>query len=75
MVHEEQLLNKVLFEILSENEKIPYTEEGLKFLESEIIKKLDIFPISYSVDIQDISEISFEDRSQRNMPRITLTLK
>ena len=74
-MNEEQLLNKLLFEILSENEKIPYTEEGFKFLESEIIKKLDIFPLSYNVDIQDISEISCEDRSQRNMPRITLTVK
>lgn len=74
-MNEEQLLNKVLFEILSENEKIPYTEEGLEFIQSEILKKLEITPLEYEIEIQDISELSAEDRSERKLPNIQLIVK
>lgn len=70
MVAEEDL-NSALRQVLNENEKIPYTQDGLDFLLSEVEKLIPKRELV--ITIQPLEEISAEDRAERKLPKITAT--
>ncbi len=70
MITEEDL-NAALRQVLKEHEKIPYTQDGLDFLLSEVEKLIPKREVVFS--IQPIEEISAEDRAERKLPKITAT--
>lgn len=71
MITKEEV-TRLLFEIIEENEKIPYTQAGYNFLIDELTKKLA--PVKYNIDIQPIEEMSVTDRAERKLPNITVSI-
>lgn len=70
-MYTEDELNSALHKVLNEHEKIPYTEEGLKFLLDEVEK---IIPKKETIfSIQSIDDLSVQDRAERKLPKITVT--
>ena len=64
-------LNVALFKVLKEHEKIPYTQDGLDFLLSEVEKVIPKREVVFS--IQPIEEMSAQDRAERKPPKITVS--
>lgn len=72
-MYTEDELTAAMYKVLDENEKIPYTQEGLDFLLSEVEKLLPKRKVV--VSIQPIEEMSVQDRAERKLPKITVTYK
>lgn len=68
----EQDIQKAVFKIVSEN-KIPYTAEGLEFLNKELDKELN--QVKYEIHIQPLEEMSAYDRAARRAPKVTVSIK
>lgn len=70
MYTEEELTNAIL-KVLDDHEKIPYTQDGLDFLLSEVEKLIPKREVVFS--IQPIEGMSAQDRAERKLPKITVT--
>ena len=70
-MYDEDELNSALRQVLNQNEKIPYTQDGLDFLLTEVEKLIPKREVVFS--IQPLEEISVEDRAERKLPKITIT--
>lgn len=70
-MYTEDELNAALFQVLKEHEKIPYTQDGLDFLLSEVEKLIPKREVVFS--IQAIEEMSIQDRAERKLPKITVS--
>lgn len=70
-MYTEDELSAALFQILKEHEKIPYTQDGLDFLLSEVEKLLPKREVV--IQIESIEEMSVQDRAERKLPKITVT--
>jgi hypothetical protein len=72
IMYTEQEINDVVFKIVEQN-KIPYTQDGLDFLLDEVEKALPKKEIVFS--IESLDELSYEDRLSRKTPKITVSYK
>ena len=70
-MYTEDELSAALFQVLKEHEKIPYTQDGLDFLLSEVEKLLPKREVV--IQIESIEEMSVQDRAERKLPKITVT--
>lgn len=70
-MYTEDELNAVLFQVLKDHEKIPYTQNGLDLLLTEVEKIIPKREVVFS--IQPIEEMSAQDRAERKSPKITVT--
>ena len=70
-MYTEDELNAAMFQVLKEYEKIPYTQDGLDLLLTEVEKLIPKREVVFS--IQSLEEISVEDRAERKLPKITVT--
>jgi hypothetical protein len=69
----EEYVNKLLIEILQENDKIPLTARGYEFLVDELKKKLPV--LEYEILVQPIEELTLQERKDRQIPKITVKIK
>lgn len=69
-MYTEEELNEAMFKVIEQN-KVPYTQEGLDFLLEETKKLLPKRELVIS--IQSIEELSSGDRFARKLPAITVT--
>lgn len=70
MITEEEL-TAAMYKVLDEHEKIPYTQDGLDFLLTEVEKLIPKREVV--ITIQPIEELSTQDRAERKLPKITVT--
>lgn len=69
-MYTEQELNDAVFKVVEQN-KIPYTQDGLEFLLEETIKILPKREVV--LQIESIEDMSVQDRAERKLPKITVT--
>jgi len=67
-------IENIYRQVLKEQGRIPYTQEGFSFLLKEMNKLLPE-QTSYSLSIEDLDEFSAEDRLLRRLPKITISIK
>jgi hypothetical protein len=69
-MYTEQELNEAIFKVVEQN-KVPYTQDGIDFLLEETIKLLPKREVSFQ--IESIEELSVQDRLEGKLPKITMT--
>lgn len=72
-MYTEQELTDALLKVVEQN-KIPYTQDGLEFLLEETIKILPKREVVLQIEsIESIEDMSVQDRAERKLPKITVT--
>jgi hypothetical protein len=68
-MYTEQELNEAMFKVVEQN-KVPYTQDGLDFLLEETIKLLPECGVTFQ--IESIEEMSVQDRAEGKLPKISV---
>jgi hypothetical protein len=69
-MYTEDELNAAMFKVIEQN-KVPYTQEGLDFLLEETKKLLPKREVVFT--IESLEDLSVQNREERKAPKITVS--